>query len=162
MAFLMFVLLLPMPEKYSVPWSKTFYIPSFRKNCPVPEERHFKLPSAGKGWSLERAPPLRNFFVGKFQYTTWKFLRLKKLCFWGCLNLAPHGRNFFPGLRIRINLSCWIRIRIRSADLDPDPGGQKWPTKTEKDKYPQKQKKVQNFHVLKCWMFSVECWRLLL
>ncbi len=34
------------------------------------------------------------------------------------------------GLRIRINLSCWIRIRIQIAD--PDPGGQKWPTKIEK------------------------------
>ncbi len=35
------------------------------------------------------------------------------------------------GLRIRINLSCWIRIRIRFqiADPDPDPGG---PTKIEK------------------------------
>jgi hypothetical protein len=49
-----------------------------------------------------------------------------------------------PGLRIRIriNLSCWIRIRIQIADPDPDPGGQK--------NDPQKQKKIQNFHVLKC------------
>jgi hypothetical protein len=58
-----------------------------------------------------------------------------------------------PGLRIRIririwiriNLSCWIQIRNLTAD--PDPGGQKLPTKIEK---------VQNFHVLKCWMFSFE------
>ncbi len=52
---------------------------------------------------------------------------------------------------IRINLSCWIRIRIQIAD--PDPGGQKWP---------QKKKKVQNFHLLKCWMFSFEGWWLYL
>jgi hypothetical protein len=45
---------------------------------------------------------------------------------------------------IRINLSCWIRIRIRIQIADPDPGGQKLP------------KKVQNFYVLKCWMFSFE------
>jgi hypothetical protein len=31
--------------------------------------------------------------------------------------------------------------------LDPDPGGQN---------DPQKYKKVNNFHVLKCWMFSFE------
>ncbi len=54
---------------------------------------------------------------------------------------------------IRINLSCWIRIRIRNLNADPDPGGQKWPTKIEKR---------QNFHVLKCLMFSFEGWRLLL
>jgi hypothetical protein len=51
-------------------------------------------------------------------------------------------------IRIRINLSCWIQIRIQIADPDPDPGGQKCPTKIEK---------VQNFHVLKCWMFFFEC-----
>jgi hypothetical protein len=28
-------------------------------------------------------------------------------------------------IRIRNNLSCWIRIRILNADLNPDPGGQK-------------------------------------
>ncbi len=48
-------------------------------------------------------------------------------------------------IRIRINLSCWIRIRFQIADPDLDPGGQKWPTKIEK---------VQNFHVFKYWMFS--------
>jgi hypothetical protein len=32
-------------------------------------------------------------------------------------------------IRIRINLSCWIRIRIQIAD--PNPGGQK-PQKIEK------------------------------
>jgi hypothetical protein len=39
-----------------------------------------------------------------------------------------------------------IRIRIRNPD--PDPGGQKLPTKVEK---------IKIFHVLKCWMFSLEC-----
>ncbi len=39
---------------------------------------------------------------------------------------------FFPGFRIRINLSCWIRIRIQIADPDPDPGGQKLPKKIDK------------------------------
>ncbi len=34
------------------------------------------------------------------------------------------------GLRIRINLSCWIRIRIQISD--PDPGGQKLPKKIGK------------------------------
>jgi hypothetical protein len=40
-------------------------------------------------------------------------------------------------LWIRINLSCWIWIRIQEGKNDS-----------------QKEKKVQNFHVLKCWMFS--------
>jgi hypothetical protein len=40
---------------------------------------------------------------------------------------------------IRINLSCWIRIRIQEGQNDP----KKW-------------KKGQNFHLLKCWMFSFE------
>jgi hypothetical protein len=46
------------------------------------------------------------------------------------------------------NLSCRIRIWITIQNTDPDPGGQKWPTKIEK--------KVKNFQVLKCWMFSFE------
>ncbi len=54
-------------------------------------------------------------------------------------------------IRIRISLSCWIRIPVQIAD--PDPGGQKWSTK---------KKKVQNFYVLKCGLFSFEGWRLLL
>jgi hypothetical protein len=45
---------------------------------------------------------------------------------------------FQGGLRIRINLSCWIRIRIQIAEPDPDSGRQKWPTKIEI---------VQNFNV---------------
>jgi hypothetical protein len=45
-----------------------------------------------------------------------------------------------------------IRIRIDFGRLepDPDPGGQKLPTKIEKN------------YVLKCWMFSLEGRRLLL
>ena len=48
---------------------------------------------------------------------------------------------------IRINLSCWIRIayklriRIRVQEGKNDP---------------KKYKKGQNFHLLKCWMFSFE------
>ncbi len=38
-------------------------------------------------------------------------------------------------IRIRINLSCWSRIQ--EGKNDP-------------------QKKVKNFHALKCWMFSFE------
>ncbi len=34
---------------------------------------------------------------------------------------------------IRIQSGQWIRIRIRNPD--PDPGGQKWPTKEEKNLY---------------------------
>ncbi len=41
-------------------------------------------------------------------------------------------RQLWPGFRIPINLSCWIRIRIQIADPDPDPGGQKWPQKNRK------------------------------
>jgi hypothetical protein len=52
--------------KYSVPWSKTFYIPSFRKNCPLPERDLFLFPDAGNSWSLQRAPPLRYFLLGNF------------------------------------------------------------------------------------------------
>ncbi len=39
-----------------------------------------------------------------------------------------------PGLwiRIRINLSCWIRIRMLNAD--PDPGGQRLSTNIEKSR----------------------------
>ncbi len=44
---------------------------------------------------------------------------------------------------IRINLSCWIRIQEGKNDS-------------------QKKKKVKKFHVLNCWMFSFESWRLLL
>jgi hypothetical protein len=36
-------------------------------------------------------------------------------------------------------------IGIDFSLLDLDPGGQKWPSKIEKEK---------KFHVLKCWMFS--------
>jgi len=46
---------------------------------------------------------------------------------------------------IRIQPAQWIRIWIRNPDSDP--GGQKRPTKIEKDK---------TFYVLKCWMFSFE------
>ena len=42
---------------------------------------------------------------------------------------------------IRVNLSCWIRIRIQEGKNDQ-----------------KRKKKVQNFHVLKCWMFSFEGW----
>ncbi len=47
----------------------------------------------------------------------------------------------------KIILLIRIRIHILNADPDPDPGGQN---------DPQIWKKVKNFHVLKCWMFSVE------
>ncbi len=54
----------------------------------------------------------------------------------------------------------WIRVRIPIGsgsgsllDPDPDPGGQKWPKKVTK---------IKKFHVLKCWTFSFESWRLLL
>jgi hypothetical protein len=52
---------------------------------------------------------------------------------------------------IRIQSGQWIRMRIRNPD--PDPGGQIWPTKVAKK---------SEIHVLKCWMFSFESWRLLL
>jgi hypothetical protein len=32
---------------------------------------------------------------------------------------ATISNKFFPGLRIRINLSCWIRIRIQEGKNDP-------------------------------------------
>ncbi len=47
----------------------------------------------------------------------------------------PRGSAFWSG---------WSRIRI------------------QKGKNPQKRKKVKKYHVLKCWMFSYEGWRLLL
>ncbi len=37
------------------------------------------------------------------------------------------SESWRSGLRIQINLICWIGIRIQIAD--PDPGGQKWPKK---------------------------------
>jgi hypothetical protein len=46
---------------------------------------------------------------------------------------------------IRIRWGQWIRIRIKEGKNDP-----------------QKQKKVEKFHVFKCWMFSFQGWRLLL
>jgi hypothetical protein len=45
--------------------------------------------------------------------------------------VARIKQTFQAGLRIRINLSCWILIRIRIQIADPDPGGQKCPTKIE-------------------------------
>ncbi len=51
--------------------------------------------------------------------------------------------HFHAGLRIRIQSGQWIRIRIRIWNPDPDPGGQKLPTKVEKN-----------------WMFFLESWRL--
>ncbi len=45
-----------------------------------------------------------------------------------------------------LTLFSWIRFRIRIGNVDPDP----------------KKKKVKKFHVMKCWMFSFEGWRLLL
>ncbi len=66
------------------------------------------------------------------------------------------------GLQFSSVFRIWIRIgpnSIRSVDSYPDsesgsstnPGGQKRPTQIEK-----------KVHVLKCWMFSFEGWRLLL
>jgi hypothetical protein len=46
---------------------------------------------------------------------------------------------------MRINLCCWIRIRIQKGKNDH-----------------KKKKKVKKFHVLNCWMFSFEGWRLVL
>ncbi len=56
-------------------------------------------------------------------------------------NIPLISIKFFPGLWIRINLSCWFRIQEGK-----NPGG----------------KKVEKFHVLNCWMFSFEGLRLLL
>ncbi len=36
MSFLLIVLHLSMPEKFSVPWKETFYVPPCRKSLPVP------------------------------------------------------------------------------------------------------------------------------
>ncbi len=51
----------------------------------------------------------------------------------------------------------WIRMDqhwfCHFGRLDPDPEGQKRPRKIDK---------LKKFHVLKCWMFSVEGWRLLM
>ncbi len=58
---------------------------------------------------------------------------------------------YFPSLfraRIRIQSGLWIRIRIRIEEGKNDPQ--------------KKKKKIKIFHVLKCWMFSFESWRLLL
>jgi hypothetical protein len=41
-----------------------------RKSCPVPEERYFIFPDAGKGWFLERAPLLHYFLLGNFSTPT--------------------------------------------------------------------------------------------
>jgi hypothetical protein len=49
--------------------------------------------------------------------------------------VVPSNMNLEAGLRI--NLSCWIRIQEGKND-------------------PQKKKKVKEFHVLNCWMFSFE------
>jgi hypothetical protein len=47
---------------------------------------------------------------------------------------TPHRVFPTPPARVvRINLSYQIRIRIQIADLDLDPGGQKRPTKIEKN-----------------------------
>ncbi len=60
----------------------------------------------------------------------------------------PHEINADPkpclqGCESAFNLCCWIRIRIQEGQNDS-----------------QKLKKVKNFHVLKCWMFPLEGWRL--
>ncbi len=53
-----------------------------------------------------------------------------------------------------VNFSVFrIRIRIDFGQPDPDPEGKN---------FPQKYKKVKKFHVLKCWMFSFESWRIFL
>ncbi len=69
--------------------------------------------------------------------------------------LQVHLHQSSSGLRIRIHPN-WIRIQsdqwIRIRNPYPYPGGQKWITKVVRKK----------FHVLKCWMFSFENWRLLL
>ncbi len=74
----------------------------------------------------------------------WLPRRLGKFCG----NIVPTFLAFsFPcvflnsRLRIRIQSGHWIRIRIRNSD----PGGQKWPTKVEKN--------FKKLHVLKCWLF---------
>jgi hypothetical protein len=72
------------------------------------------------------------------------------LCESGSTTLVSDPDSLNPD---KIILLIRIRIHILNADPDPDPGGQNdlqiW-------------KKVKNFHVLKCWMFSIEGWRLLL
>jgi hypothetical protein len=50
----------------------------------------------------------------------------------------------------------WIESGIiRSMDPDSKSGSEVWIRKQEGKNYPQKLKKLR-FHVLKCWMFSVE------
>ncbi len=50
------------------------------------------------------------------------------------LDPDPSIQGFGSGSAwIRINLSYWIRIRIRIQIADPDPGGEKRPTKIEKN-----------------------------
>ncbi len=110
---------------------------------------------------------------------TWTEVRPSSWCpRWG----RRSRRRPPPGSRPLRAASCWSRCRrppprrnprgIASSLLavhktrtfcvqpkegirvvDPDPGEQKLPTKIEKK---------ENFHVLKCWMFSFEDWRLLL
>jgi hypothetical protein len=47
----------------------------------------------------------------------------------------------------RKNSVAVLRIRIDFSQLDPDPRGHKRPTKIGKS---------EEFHVLKCWLFSFE------
>jgi hypothetical protein len=55
----------------------------------------------------------------------------------------PYHEQFGPGKQINYNVIAVFRI----SNPDPDPRGQKCPTKM---------KTVEKFHVLKCWMFSLE------
>jgi hypothetical protein len=56
--------------------------------------------------------------------------------------VVPAFRWFWTVFRIQILSGQWIRI----LNPDPEPGGQKLPTKIDKN--------IKKFHVLKRWMFS--------
>ncbi len=47
------------------------------------------------------------------------------------------------------------------SDLDPDSNRVSG-SGSRREKWPTKEKKNKKFHVVKCWMFSFESWRLLL
>ncbi len=103
--------------------------------------------SSSKNLSI-LTPKTKKWFLSSRKYDPGCSSRIRMLTFY------PSRQGFGSGSAwIRINLSCWIRIRIQIADPDPDPGGGK--------NYPKNRTK-ENFHLLKCWMFTFEGWRLLL
>ncbi len=85
-----------------------------------------------------------------FSFKMWIRIRIQPTqinadpCESGSTTLVSDPDSLNPDIII---LLIRIRIHILNADLYPDPGGQN---------DPQIWKKVKNFHVLKCWMFSIE------